>query len=145
MSYHDRLRREINEALDGLATEGKVWDATWVAHKICLSHEEGVDQGFKGDFWRHCGYATVRREVREAINSRADPKPNETIESQYMLPGYKHLQNYYVVERNGSHVGVPIYHMTGSELGARATMYRSMGQACIQHATELERFRRLRA
>ena len=28
MSYHDRLREEINEALDGLATAGDAWNAT---------------------------------------------------------------------------------------------------------------------
>ena len=61
-----------------------------------------------------------------------------------MLPGFAHLQAYYIVEREGDEVGVPVYDLTDLELEQKADLYSSMGTGCLAHADELRRFKRAR-
>lgn len=140
MSYADRLNREINELLDTLAAEGKEWRAGWIAHEICSRHGAALADHEDADFWRHCGYSDCRREVTRCINRRAGDAPKSVDVEQMTLPGYEHLQMYYVVTRDDEEVGVSIYDMTDAELEAKQAMYRAMGAACLAHAKELERF-----
>lgn len=143
MSYTDRLVQEINAKLDKLAAESKPWTASWVAHAVCGDHTDGLATNDESQFWRHCGYAAVREEVRRCINKRAGDQP-ERRTAQLSLPGYDHLQNYYMVNRGGDEVGVPVHALTDAELEGKATRYRAMGEACYAHADEIDRYRRNR-
>lgn len=145
MSYATRLNAEINALLDDLAREGKDWRATWVAHEICTRHSAGLTGADDADFWRHTGYSDCRREVRRCINRRAGDRPEHDHAQTDLLPGYKHLQAYYVVEREEEAVGLPIQRLSREEIMAKASAYRRMGEACFAHADELDRYLRLRA
>lgn len=139
------LTAEIHAKLDELAERGETWNAQWVAHAICSEHSEViVDDDDHCFFWQHCGYSATRTAVRTAINSRAGDK-KEGGEPQLRLPGYEHLQSYYVVRRNGEDIGVPVTQLTDEELEGKADLYRTMAQSCYGHADELDRFRRLRS
>ena len=143
MSYHDKLTDEINRILDDLTSRGETWDAKWIAHAVCNGHSDGLTDAPDADFWRWCGYKECREQVRRCINHRAGDKPTAD-PRQLRLPGYEHLQAYYVVNRDGADVGVPVTHLTDLEIEAKAGMYRTMGAACYAHADELDRYRRLR-
>jgi len=143
MSYADKLTAEINRILDDLAERGESWEAKWIAHGICNSHSDGLNSSEDAEFWRWCGYTETRDQVRRCINSRAGDKA-ETNDRQYRLPGYDHLQSYYVVQRGGVDVGVPVTSLSDAEIEEKSSLFRSMGAACYAHADELDRFRRLR-
>lgn len=148
MSYHNQLVEEIHSILDGLAERRENWDATWVAHEVCQSHKDGLSADAEADFWRHCGYAQTRDMVRRCISERAEPPRPEALETerarQYVLPGFDHIRTHYLVERDGTEVGVFVYSLTDEEIEAKASQYRKMGAACYAHANELDRFRELR-
>ena len=143
MSYHTRLLSEINTILDALAEDGRPWQASWIANEICGQHHDGLTEGEHADFWLHCGYSDCRREVTRCINSRAGDRPER--DEQYTLPGFEHLQAYYVVVRDDGEVGLPVADLTDEELEGKASLYRAMGAACFRHADELDRYRKLRS
>lgn len=144
MSYATRLNAEINTLLDALADEGREWRATWIAHEICNQHAGALTDNEDANFWRHCGYSDCRREVTRCINRRAGDRADRDEGGQYTLPGYKHLQSYYVVERDGEEVGVSVHELTDGEIVEKQRTYRAMGAACFAHADELDRFQRTR-
>jgi hypothetical protein len=141
MSYHDRLRDEINEKLNRLTFKNEPWVAQWIANEICNAHGGGLVDNDHRDFWLHAGYTHCRREVTACINRRAGDRADRTDE-QIIMPGYSHLHAYYVVTRDGVDVGIPVGSMTDGERAAKASLYRSMGAACYAHADELEKFDR---
>jgi hypothetical protein len=142
MSYHTQLMDEINTLLDSIAEGGGEWRATWVAHEICRQHDDGLlTETTDADFWRHCGYTECRREVRQCINRRAGDSDEPREIGQYTLPGFKHLQQYYVVRRDNEDVGVPVHDLTDAEIDSKGALYRNMGAACYAHADELDRFK----
>lgn len=140
MSYHDRLRAEINATLDGLETAGEPLVAAWVTHSVCGKHSEGLAANEHAQFWQHGGYRTVRNEVRLCINERRGDRADRKA-TQSWLPGFDHLQPYYMVERNGDEIGVPTPDLTDDELDGKAALYRRMGAACYAHADEIERYK----
>lgn len=142
MSYQETLTAEINLVLDDLSEKGETWNAAWIAHAICNKHTDGLAENEHSYFWRHCGYQDCRDEVRRCINGRAGDRP--TSDAQLRLPGYDHLQAYYIVKRDGDEIGVPVHDLTDDELEAKAALYRGMAAACYAHADEIDRFKRLR-
>lgn len=144
MSYANALSNEINALLNELAESGQEWRAPMIAHEVCNRHTEGLAPSRDREFWRYCGYVHVRAEVTRCINRRAEDRPGET-DPQYTLPGYQHLHAYYVVERDGEEVGVPVHDLTEIEIAAKVALYRRMGDACHAHADELVRYRETRA
>ena len=142
--YHDQLATEINSLLDRLADEGQPWRAQWVANAIVLNHTEGLVDGEDKNFWMHCGYTTTRDQVRRCINKRAGIKKEDDGDRQQKLPGFDHLQRYYMVEREDEAVGIPVHDLTDDEIDAKATELRVMGAACYDHADEHRRFKESR-
>ena len=140
MSYQGQLIEEINRELNRLAAEGSEWKAGWVAHAICREHFEGLTDNDHEKFWRHCGYRSCREEVRRCINTRIDDQPEPRSDPQMRLPGFEHLQSYYLVHRGNDDVGVAINKMTSAEICEKASRYRTMGKACYAHADELMRY-----
>ncbi len=144
MSYQNRINAEINAELDRRAADNLGWQAEFIAHAICANHGDGLAHGNHKDFWTWCGYATVRDATRRAINKRAGDQPDAEKDEQFILPGYEHVHRYYVVNRNGNDIGIPVHQMTDEEIEQKASLYRSMGSACFSHARELQRFQRER-
>lgn len=147
-SYHDKLTTEIGDVLDALAAKGERWHAQWITHAICDQHAAGLVEGDDADFWKYTGYQTVRTHVRKVISDRAgDGADRASRQQQIALPGFErdHIQDYYLVNREGDDVAVPIVSLTDAEIEAKASLYRSMGRACFAHADELDRFVHWRA
>lgn len=145
MSYEKTLNAEINAELNRLTGDGKQLVANWIAHTICKDHEEALDrQSEDSMFWRHCGYATTRDAVRRQINARAGDR-DEADKRQAKLPGFQHLQYYYIVKRpKVGEVGVPIDSMTDSEIDEKIVRYEGMSVACKDHADELRGYKATR-
>lgn len=61
------------------------------------------------------------------------------------MDGFEHLQDYYVVKRNGEWVGVPLEDMTDEELDQKAHHHEAMGNSLANHADELLRYQSLRS
>lgn len=141
-SYHDRLVREINAELDRLAERRDKWVAKWITHSICESHRAALPDSDGSEFWRWNASRNVREMVRKQINRRAGDDAERGNSAQLDLDGFsrKLLQDYYLTEREGRDVGVPVTDMTDTELQAKAHHYRAMGATCFEHAKEIERF-----
>jgi hypothetical protein len=144
MSYHDRLKAEINAKLDALQAAGQPMIPKWVTHAICKDHEGALaDDTEHTDFWRHGGYMHTRRMVTEYVNRRCDGTGKSTGRPQQLpLPGFDrdHLQDYYVVERDGDGVAVCVLDMTDDELEAKARHHEAIASANAAHADEIRRF-----
>ena len=70
---------------------------------------------------------------------------DEEIDGNGYLPGFEYLQRYYVVQRQGEDVGVPVLECTDEELYAKAALYRSQSRKLVAHADEIERYIQWRA
>jgi hypothetical protein len=144
MSYHDKLKVEITAKLDALQTAGQPMIPKWVTHAICKDHEAVlVNDGEHADFWRHGGYMHTRRMVTECINKRCDATSKSSGDPQQLsLPDFDrdHLQDYYVVERDGEEVAVCVLDMTDDELEAKALHHEAISSANAAHAREIRRF-----
>lgn len=147
MSYHDKqMKQEINAVLDSLSDRHEPWKPQWITHEICDSHSAGlrIEDTIHVAFHVYTSYTQTRKIVTECINDRADPPiGRETVSPQLPLPGFarKHLQDYYVVEREDGQVAVCVLDLTNEEIDAKAALYRSHARKAIAHAEELERFR----
>jgi hypothetical protein len=145
MSYHDSLKAEINAKLDALQTAGQPMVPRWVTHAICTDHESALaEDNEHSDFWRHGGYMHTRRMVTaECINKRGDGTGKSTSDPpQLLLPGFdrEHLQDYYVVERDGEEIAVCVIDMTDGELEAKAQRHEAISSANAAHAQEIRDF-----
>lgn len=145
MSYGDTLTAEIDSVIETLRLAGNRLEARWIANEICSRHMAGLTDGEDADFWRFCGYMECREQVRRRISRIEGKDALERVAQQHLLPGFEHLQSYYVVKRDGEDIGVPVGDMTDDELAAKATTYRAMGKACFAHAREIDRFLEMRA
>lgn len=142
---HDEIVKEINSVLDELAERKETWVASWIAQHICNNHESGLSSKSIEDaeFWRHGGYNYVRSAVTKVINRRAGDQPAKD-GKQFRLEGFNHVQEYYVVSRDGSDIGVSVYQMTDQEIMEKVSLHRAFAIANAEHADELERFLDLR-
>jgi hypothetical protein len=144
MSYHDKLKVEINAKLSALRAAGEPMIPRWVTHAIFTDHESALAEDSEhSDFWRHGGYMHTRRMVTEYINKRCDGTSRSTDDPQQLsLPGFDrdHLQDYYVVERRGEEVAVCVLDMTDGELEAKARHHEAISLANAAHAQEIRRF-----
>jgi hypothetical protein len=144
MSYHDRLKAEINAKLNALQAADRPMSPQWVTHAICKDHESALaDDNEHADFWRHGGYMHTRRMVTEYINRRCDGTSKSIGDPpQLPLPGFdrNHLQDFYVVERDGEEVAVCVLDLTDQELEAKARHHEAVSSANAAHAQEIRRF-----
>lgn len=137
-SYESQLTAQINGVLDALKLRQLSWNPTLISAEICHLHVAGIQQGEHSDFWLHSGYSYCRQQVRKCINRRAGDRP---VSDKHPLKRWQHLQAYYLLERDGDKVAVPVNDMTDSELEQKARLYRTMAATCYAHADELDRFR----
>jgi len=139
MSYESKLKAEINTSLVQLHANQRDIIPQFVASQIVHDHKRGLPAGENGDFWLHCGYSKTREMVTRCINRCFGGSRSNNGKSA-ALPGFDHLQSYYVVRRNGLEIGLPIDRLTESELAAKAKQHRSNGLTNLAHASELERY-----
>lgn len=163
--YHDtQLRQEINAKLDKLEAKDQKLTPSWVTHEICKAHEVALrdaaelrrllPKASNDDledhiaFWEYCGYTNTRKLATECINARRDARPSGDA-TQGALPLYdgferEHLQDRYVVTRDGEDVGVPTRDLTDEEIDGKIALYESQGRAAFEHAAELHRYKEFR-
>ncbi len=139
---HKKLMSEIHAQIDKLAEQKRPWVAQFIAHAVCSSHEDGLADSEHRDFWNYSGHKFVRSMVTKVVNERAGDKADRSNPQQITLPGFNrnHLQDYYIVQRNGRDEGIVVTDLTDNEISAKASLYRAMGQSCYEHSDELMRF-----
>jgi len=144
MGYERTYTAEIDAALDRIQTEGGQMVPAWITQEICAAHADALAPG-EDHFWRHCGYALTRDAVRRRINARAGERSATDIGQAPLLPGFTHLQRYYVVKRKGvGDVGVPIDQLTDKEVEGKIALYERFSLASLAHAEELREFKKVR-
>ncbi len=146
MSYAEKLQTEIANTVEGVIDAGRPLEASWITHAIIGSHRDAVAaEEDAAEFWLHTAYSAVREQVRRFISKRLGTEAQRGAQRQMTLPGFKHVQAYYLVHRDDDDVGIPAMELSDAEIDAKAEEYRSMGAACFEHADELERFKHWRA
>jgi hypothetical protein len=143
MSYYQTLVQEITDKIETYMARKQILNADWITTEICNDHEDGLAGNEHSEFWQHGGARTVREQVRKTINKMHGNSASAD-DRQGSLPGFLHLQNYYMVIRDGDEVGVPLFDMSDAEIDIKAEQHRAMGRACYEHADELERFKHWR-
>ncbi len=149
MSAYEKIIIEINATLDALAERREAWVAPWVAKAICAEHERALLGDQDDDdraFWETTGYAYTRKMVTECINKRTQGDSRDA-RQQLALPGFTrtHLQDYYLVERDGIDQGICVLDLTDDEIDEKVRMHRKQAAASYAHADELERFKSWRS
>lgn len=128
---------EITDFVRDLIAQQQPVKTDWVVHGLMQQH-----QGLEGEdapFYLTCAYGFVRTRVRGVLRKLGLVVELDD-DTQPALPGWQHLQQAYVVERDqASHI-VPIEQMSFEEIMAKADEYRVMGQGCFSHADELVRY-----
>ena len=140
MTYESKLKAEINAVLDHLQSNNLDMIPQFVANQIINEHVDTLPDDESRDFWLHCGYSKTREMVTRCINRRLDNDGSSESSQQHVLPGFDHLQNYYVVTREGYDTGLPIERISDAELKAKAKLYRSNGLANLAHSEEILRY-----
>jgi hypothetical protein len=140
MSYAHVLNDKVESVLDRLVAEDRPLVKPWITQEICARHRDGLAANADADFWQFAAYAHVGEIVRKAINRRAGVRETKAA-NQGVLPGFVHLQAYYMVERDGMEQGIPVHSMSDEELQAKEDMFKAFGSTCIAHARELARYR----
>lgn len=134
-----QLTQEIRAVVDGRIRQKQIIHPDWVTQEILNRHRE-IDGG-DTDFYLCVGRETVRSQVRAQISRfKLAPEKALNIDRQLVLPGYEHLQLFYLIETNGVQMAVPLEQMTRSQRKAKAAELRAMGDGCHQHADELDRY-----
>lgn len=144
MGMHKRIGEIIIAICERLEDAGEAFKAQEITQEVCDRFQAGLSEHDDRNFWTHCGHQEVRDQVRAVIGKRYK-NTGQPADEQLVLPGFRHLQKHYLVERGGDEVAVPIDTMTDEELDAKSELYRSMGLACFQHADEIQRYKSRRS
>lgn len=135
------IEAEITDFIQGLLEQKQPVQTDWVVHGILQRHQQitGDDAPW---FLTH-GYRSTRAMVRAVLRKFGllTELPEDT---QRVLPGWDHLQQYYPIKRNETSQIVPIEQMSNEELLVKAEEYRAMGRGCFEHAKELDKYREAR-
>lgn len=125
-------RRHIQEGID----QKLVRVTDWIVTAIVKNHSDvhGADL----DFHFICAHGHVRSIVRRVAQEYKETNP--VADSQRVLPGFRHFQKGYLVERDGSSVVLSIELMSRDEFLSKAADLRKMAQGCVEHAVEIERY-----
>jgi hypothetical protein len=110
-----------------------VISTTAVASAILEAHPHIA--GADCDFYRALTFEKLKDEARKLIN-KMKLKPELEPDRQLLLPGFKRLQQYYVIEEDGEAQRVDL--IPGAVLLKKAAELRVMGAGCYQHADEIE-------
>lgn len=132
------ITEEIKMTIAGLMDSSEsVLHPDWITTAVMSGHPD-VD-GEDADFALVGCRAFVRNETRKQINKIKSIDESDQPE-QLVMPGCNHLQKYYACERDSERCAVRVDMMTDDELQQKASEYRAMGRACLDHADEIERY-----
>jgi hypothetical protein len=146
-TQYGAIMTEISAIIDRKEDRGEIIAARWVAHEIVARNEPVLpDSDARSEFFRWTAYTALRDLVAKHVRDRHGDKSEGPRRQQYDL-GFEreHLQDYYLVKRDGEEIFVPIVDLTDSELREKAKVYRKMGKTCFEHAEELDRYIQERA
>lgn len=111
----------------------------WLIQAVLKKHQriEGPDA--------EMAFACMRETVANRVNKYFSAlKANQINDPQLPLPGFKRLQQRYVITRRGQQAIVAIHNMTDAEIEAKAIEMDMMAEGCREHARELRRYIRRR-
>jgi hypothetical protein len=138
----------FNEIRRVIEDEGAKKDiaSDWLVHRI-LSARPLPTKGFHADdreFHRLCAYNFVRDCVADVVRElkHASTKRTKAANRQLELPGFRHLQTFYMFERRGRSVIVSLDRMTYAELMEKAREHEKAEGGHREHKVELIRFAR---
>jgi len=97
------------------------------------------------DFFKHYAYKGHRKDVGSYIAKVYGGDDEDDSDGQHILEGFEYVQTHYVIERDGSKIGVRVENMSDDEIDARVQLLERRGAACIAHADDLKRFKNRRA
>lgn len=145
MSMDLRFDVEIAAVVSAWAAAGRELTPAFITHEIVTAHEQrGLARECDDTlFFKHYTYKAVRKDVGAYIakvyggDSDVEPKTPP-------LPGFDHIQQYYVIKRGKEDVAVPVAQMTDDEIDARIQFLKRRAGACLAHADELHRYKTLR-
>lgn len=136
MEYTEKdLIVEIESVIEG---QECAFEQSWLATAIMQRHTgiEGPDK----EFFILCGWGFVKSTIRSVMR-KLKPDPSQETDAQLVLPGYKHLQKRYCIERHNQPWVVPVNELTNHELALKEKEYMAMAAGCMEHAEELRRYR----
>lgn len=130
------LSNEISAKLEWLRKHnGEVLHPEWVTKSVLDDHKE--IHGEDADFFLYNARVNVRNEVRKQLNKY---KLGTEIDRQLILPGFKRVQEYYLVKRDGEQCAVHVACLTHLEIAAKRAELRTMSEGCLEHEEELGRY-----
>jgi hypothetical protein len=125
------VQSEVDAALDA----GIPVHKNTVRSQIVGRHCEHSDSDFALACAHHAIGDIVGRLIRNAKKAEAEgPDP------QLVLPGYKHLQQRYAIDRDGESYLVRLEDMTVEEGRSKAAALRVFAQGALAHADELDAY-----
>lgn len=114
---------------------GSVLSRDWLKNAVMSDHSD--IHGEDADMAMCCMEMIVAQCAREYFRRF---KSTPETDPMMVFPGFEHLQIRYALKRDNDLVAVRVHDMTDDELKQKAIAYRAMGNACIAHANEIERF-----
>jgi len=137
MSYQNVIVGEISNEIDSLVELNLVVNRKLVTTKVCSNHQDELN----GDapFSTYNNHQNVGKLVTKLISQKFDVN-EQNFDNQLTIEGFKYLQKYYSINREGERIGVPIDQCTKEELLAKKERIGKMGRACLVHQNELAKY-----
>lgn len=108
---------------------------TWITQAVMADHPDILGLDF--EFHLCCSRMAVRKEATQQIN-KLDTSISES--QQLTFEGFDHLHQYYVIGKGDDRAAIRIDLLTDVQLEEKAAEYLAMGQACLAHAYEIQRY-----
>jgi hypothetical protein len=95
---------------------------------------------------RYNTWTNVRREVKDRVNQKVQDMVIENDDTQLRLfdRQWEHLQERYIVKRDGEDVAILLEDITDEELEEKAQMHDIQGNGHFKHAKEIREYIALR-
>lgn len=143
-SVVEKYEHEIASLVAKWDEEGRDLVPAFLTKALVDSHVGGLARANEHTpFFEHYTYNGARQHVGSYLSKKYGD--DEAEPEQHVLPGFDHLQRYYIIRRGDEDVPVLFEQVTDEEFRAKAKMLRRRGSACFAHADEIERFVELRA
>lgn len=135
------LIAEVQALIEARLAAGQDTPQPWAIEAILMAHP-GIE-GADAPLYRLCAREHIGVTVRQVLR-RLRPDTEDVPPEQLPLPGFKHLQQGYLIERNSVSTVVKTEDLTDEEIERKAAEYDQMAVGCREHAEELRRYARTR-
>ena len=133
-NVHSLLRSSIATILDECESTQSPMVPTAIGNRMVAEFAEGA-----GEVPQWAVYYVCRDMAGRMIRGRCPTDP-EGKSAQLTLPGWEHMQRWYLVHRDGEYQGVPVGRCTKDELLAIAAEKDKVGATYVAHATEIRQY-----